>query len=86
MGLISHDLQKMLLILLLRLMRIEFLLFYKQEVNPGGEEQCRHQKLVALIMLTAVIAGDTVGTGTCVIELNSLSLAVDVPWAYDLKE
>lgn len=86
MGLISHDLQKMPLILLLRPMRIQFLLFYKQEVNPKTEKPCRHQKLVALIMLTVVVAGDTVGTGTCVIELKSLSFAGEGPWAYDLKE
>lgn len=75
-----------LLILLLHPMCIEFLLFYKQEVNPGGEKQHRHQKLVALIMLTAIIAEDTVGTDTCVIEFNSFSFAVKFPWAYDLNE
>lgn len=76
----------MLLILLLRPVGIDFLLFYKQEVNPGGEKQRRHQKLAALIMLTAIIAGDTVGTDTCVIELTSFSFAVEVPWAHDLTE
>lgn len=76
----------MLLSLILCSMDIDFLLFYKQEVNPGGEKQCRHKKLVALIMLTVIIAGDTVGTDTCVIELIRFSFAVEVPWAYDLKE
>ena len=76
----------MMLILHLRPMSIDFFFFYKQEVNPGREKQRRHQKLAALIMLTAIIAGDTVGTETCVIELTSFSFAVEVPWAYDLKE